>query len=130
MYELAKARRRGVDVRVILPTRSNHGPVNSSNQVAINQMLEHGIRVYKYPGMTHIKAAVFDGWACVGSANFDKLSLQINKELNLATSDKATVDALIDRVFLPDLMISTEINEPVSLTMTAKLAEVVVDELL
>lgn len=130
MYELAKARRRGVDVRVILPTRGNHGPVNSSNQVAINQMLKHGIRVYKYPGMSHIKAAVFDGWACVGSANFDKLSLQINKELNLATSDTATVSALIDRVFLPDLMISTEINEPVSLTMTARLAEILVDELL
>jgi cardiolipin synthase len=130
MYELAKARRRGVDVRVILPTRGNHGPVNYSNQVAINQMLEHGIRVYKYPGMSHIKAAVYDGWACVGSANFDKLSLQINKELNLATSDKATVDALIDRVFLPDLMISTEIDQPIEITMTARLAEVVVDELL
>lgn len=130
MYELAKARRRGVDVRVILPAAGNHGPVDASNQVAANQMLEHGIRVYRYPGMSHVKAAIFDGWACVGSANFDKLSLQVNKELNLATSHEATVNDLIERVFLPDLMRSTEIVEPVELTLMAKLAEIITDELL
>ena len=130
IYELAKARRRGVDVRVILPATGNHGPVNSSNQVATNQMLAHGIRVYRYPGMSHVKAAIFDGWACVGSANFDKLSLQINKELNLATSDEATVNELIERVFLPDLMMSTEIVEPVELSLAAKLAEIITDEFL
>ena len=130
MYELARARRRGVDVRVIIPTSGNHGPVNASNQVAINQMIEHGIRVYRYPGMSHVKAAIYDGWACVGSANFDKLSLQINKELNLATSDPKTVKTLIDRVFLPDMMISVETDKPVAITITAKLVEIVVDELL
>ena len=64
---LARARRRGVDVRVIMPLVGNHGPVNRSNVLAVNAMLEHGIRVYLYPGMSHIKAAVFDGWACLGS---------------------------------------------------------------
>jgi cardiolipin synthase len=130
MYELIKARYRGVDVRVIVPEEGNHGPAHFSNQVATNQMLEHGIRVYKYPGMSHVKAAIYDGWACVGSANFDKLSLQINKELNLATSDEATVRELIERVFLPDLIMSTEVVHPIKITMTAKLAEIVVDELL
>ena len=130
LYELARARRRGVDVRVILPTAGNHGPLNASNQVAINQMLEHGIRVYLYPGMSHVKAAVFDGWACVGSANFDKLSLKVNKELNIATSHPETVATLIDELFIPDLMLSTEISEPVEVSMAAKLAEVLVDELL
>ena len=92
IYELAKARRRGVDVRV--------------------------------------KAAIFDGWACVGSANFDKLSLKINKELNLATSHPETVNALIDRVFVPDLMMSREILEPVDVAPATYLAEIMVDELL
>ncbi len=130
LYELAQARRRGVDVRVILPMQGNHGTLNSSNQIAINQMLEHGIRVYRFPGMSHIKAAIFDGWACVGSANFDKLSLKINKELNLATSDPGAVRQLMDRVFLPDLLASEEINELVDITMTARIAEVLVDEFL
>jgi cardiolipin synthase len=130
IYELAKARRRGVDVRVIIPSSGNHGPLNASNKVTINTLLEHGIRVYEYPGMSHVKAAIFDGWACIGSANFDKLSLKVNKELNLATSDPETVDALLDQVFIPDLMLSREVTEPVPLTLTTRLAEIAVDELL
>ncbi len=130
IYELARARRRGVDVRIIIPSKGNHGPLNASNKVTINKLLEHGIRVYEYPGMSHIKAAVYDGWICVGSANFDKLSLQVNKELNLATSDPETVDALLDKVFIPDLMISREITEPVEVTVATRLAEIAVDELL
>ena len=129
IYELAKARRRGVDVRVIIPSRGNHGPLNASNRVTINKLLRHGIRVYEYPGMSHIKAAIYDGWMCVGSANFDKLSLKVNKELNLATSDPETVGALFDQVFLPDLMKSREITIPVTVTAANYFLEIVVDEL-
>lgn len=95
IYRAQLAAIRGVDVRVILPTAGNHGPMNASNQVAINKMLHNEIRVYLYPGMSHVKAAIFDGWACVGSANFDKLSLEINEELNLATSEPAVVRELL-----------------------------------
>jgi len=130
MYELARARRRGVDVRVILPTAGNHGPLNASNQVAINKMLDNGIRVYLFPGMNHVKAAIFDGWACVGSANFDKLSLEINKELNLSTSHPEAVEQLLDRVFIPDLARSEEVTDMLELTLQARLLEVAVDELL
>jgi len=130
IYELAKARRRGVDVRVIIPSAGNHGALNASNRVTINTLLEHGIRVYEYPGMSHIKAAVYDGWICVGSANFDKLSLKVNKELNLATTDPDTVKALLDQVFIPDLMLSREIVSPVDVTPATHLAEIIVDELL
>jgi cardiolipin synthase len=130
LYELARARRRGVDVRVILPTGGNHGTLNASNEVTINMMLEHGIRVYRFPGMSHIKAAIFDGWACVGSANFDKLSLKINKELNLATSNSAAVTELMNKVFIPDLQASEEISEPGDITMMARVTEIIVDELL
>ena len=130
VYELAKARRRGVDVRVILPAEGNHGVLDLSNTIAINHMLEHGIRVYRYPGMSHTKAAIFDGWVCVGSANFDKLSLKINKELNLATSDPGVAKALLEKLFIPDLLASEEITSPVDVTLGARIAEVVVDELL
>jgi len=129
-YELARARRRGVDVRIILPTRGNHGLVNSSNQVAINALLDHGIRVYIYPGMSHVKAAIYDGWICVGSANYDKLSLEVNKELNLATSHADTVNRLLDEVFLPDIAMSKEVTERVEVRFAQSLQERAVDELL
>ena len=130
LFELARARRRGVDVRVILPEDGNHNTHDLSNAVAINKMLRNGIRVYRYPGMSHIKAAVIDGWASLGSANFDKLSLQVNKEVNLATSHPPAIDELMRKLFLPDLAVSEEITEPVDITFQARLMELVVDEAL
>ena len=93
-------------------------------------MLRNGIRVYLYPGMTHVKAAVYDGWACFGSANFDKLSLQINEELNLGTSDPDIVGELLARVFIPDLELSEELTTPRPTDWTHRLAEFVSDEIL
>ena len=129
LFELARARRRGVDVRVILSSENDSGILNLSNQKAINTMLQHGIRVYSYPGMTHVKAAVYDGWACLGSANFDKLSLQINREINLGFSDPQTVEQLMQRVFYRDLAIADELHQPLPLGTRHHLAELVADEL-
>ena len=130
LYELAKARKRGVDVRVILPLVGNHGPINQSNVLAANSMLEHGVRVFVYPGMSHVKAAVFDGWACLGSANWDKLSFRTNKELNIATSHPSYVDALLEQVFVPDFAQSVELTEPFPVRWSDHLMEVVADYLL
>ncbi len=130
LYELARARRRGVDVRVILPLVSNHGALNQSNALAANAMLEHGIRVFLYPGMSHVKAAVFDGWACMGSANWDKLSFRTNKELNIATSHEPTVNELLERVFAEDFGKSVELTEPFPARWSDHLMEVVADYLL
>jgi len=129
LYELVKARRRGVDVRVILSDAGNHETQNFSNDLATNVMLRNGIRVYRYPGMSHVKAAVYDGWACVGSANFDKLSLQVNKELNLATSHPETVDELLLRLFAADFERSEELHAPLQVKWAHHLAEFASDEL-
>jgi len=58
-----------------------------SNLVLANYLLEHGVRVYFYPGMTHVKALLVDGWACLGSANLNHLSLRVCQEHNVASSD-------------------------------------------
>ena len=130
LYELAKARRRGVDVRVILPLVGNHGPINKSNVLAANAMLEHGIRVYLYPGMSHVKAAIYDGWTCIGSANWDKLSFRTMKELNIATSDPEYARQLLDEIFVPDFERSIELTEPFPERWSDHLMEIVADYLL
>ena len=129
LFELARARRRGVDVRVILSAENDSGILNLSNQKAINTMLQNGIRVYSYPGMTHVKAAIYDGWACLGSANFDKLSLQINREINLGFSDPETVEQLMQKVFYRDLALASELHRQMPLGARHHLAELVADEL-
>jgi cardiolipin synthase A/B len=65
--ELIAARRRGVDVRVVMPSSGDMDATDSNNKVKANRMLEHGVRVYSYPGMLHTKAAIVDGWAVIGS---------------------------------------------------------------
>ena len=61
--------------------------------------------------MSHVKAAIYDGWACLGSANFDKLSLQINLETDIATSDPGFVGRLRSELFERDFGRSKEITE-------------------
>jgi phosphatidylserine/phosphatidylglycerophosphate/cardiolipin synthase-like enzyme len=79
--------------------------------VSANALFDNGVRVYIYPGMSHVKAAIFDGWACFGSANLDQLSLRINLETNLATSEPAAVEALERDLFEADFEISPEMRE-------------------
>jgi phosphatidylserine/phosphatidylglycerophosphate/cardiolipin synthase-like enzyme len=127
LYELAKARRRGVDVRVIMPLVTDRGPITRNNALAANAMLEHGVRVFIYPGMSHVKAAVFDGWACIGSANWDRWSFRINKELNIATSHPPAVAELADRLFEADFNASVELTDPFPERWTDYLLELVGD---
>lgn len=129
LHELIKARRRGVDVRVIMPFRTDSGLITRSNAVAANVMLKHGIRVYIYPGMSHLKAAIYDGWACLGSANFDRLSLRLNKETNIATSHPAAVTELADRVFSPDFERAVELSGPLPAGWLDYLKEQIADHL-
>ena len=126
---LAAARRRGVDVRVILPTRGDSGFMNSANLIATRALVRNGVRVYAYPAMTHVKAAIYDGWAIVGSANFDKLSLRVNGETCIATSDPGFVGALRRELFDRDFTRSAEIATPPAVGWTAYVADFVADQL-
>jgi len=114
---------------MILPLRSDFGVMSRNNVLVANTLLENGIRVYLYPGMSHLKAAVYDGWICLGSANFDKLSLRINKEINIATSHPLPVDDLLERVFIPDMEASVELTEPFPENWLDFLVEIMADHL-
>lgn len=109
--ELVKARGRGVDVRVILPGQNDVGIMDKNNQIMANKLWRNGVRVYFYRGMSHVKAAIYDGWAAVGSANFDKMSLFVNQEMSLGISDPAFVRALQERLFDKDFANSDEMTQ-------------------
>ncbi|QIF04219.1 phosphatidylserine/phosphatidylglycerophosphate/cardiolipin synthase family protein [Roseimicrobium sp. ORNL1] len=110
--KLIAARERGVDVRVVLPVDANAKVLSENNEATAAVMFEHGIRVFVYPRMTHVKAGLFDGWAFIGSANYDRLSLRVNDEANIAYSDPAAVRELEQRLFLKDFRASKERKSP------------------
>ncbi len=111
--ELINAKKRGVDVKIIFPEVNDIVMSDKINLKVANYLIENEIEVYLYPKMTHVKAAVYDNWCCVGSANFNRLSMFKNKEVNIAFYDKNTIDELINKLFLPDIENSKRYNEKV-----------------
>ena len=127
--ELIDARGRGVDVRVILPGKNDVGIMDLNNRVMANKLLKNGVRVYFYNGMSHVKAALYDGWAVVGTANFDKMSLYINKEMSLGISDPAFVHELETRLFEKDFENSEELTEPLELAWTSAIVTALTNQM-
>jgi cardiolipin synthase len=127
LNELIKARRRGVDVRVVLPSYTDSGLMTSSNVLVANSMIRNGIRVYIYPGMTHVKAAIYDGWACLGSANINLLSMRLNQEANIGISDPETVNRLKRDLFEADFEKSKELKGTWDVGLSHYLSEALLD---
>lgn len=124
---LVRARNRGVDVRVVLPCVNDFKAGGRSNLVLANYLLEHGVRVYFYPGMTHVKALLVDGWSCVGSGNLNHLSLRVNHEQNIATSDPGVAERLKRDLFEADFARSYEMTGPLSVDWVDVLADLVLE---
>jgi cardiolipin synthase len=129
LRELIAARQRGVDVRVILPAENDVGIMQIGNMVTANVMISHGIRVFLYPGMTHVKAAIYDGWACTGSANLEKMSLRVSQEMDVAFSDSNAVERLQDELFKPDFHRARELTNPVTLNWLDPLVKALASQL-
>ena len=126
---LAAAARRGVDVRVILPARGDSTIMDVGNLASARELIRAGAKMYRYPRMTHMKVMICDGWAQVGSANLDTLSMRINRELNLGFSHPSAVRSLEQRVFLPDFSSSRRISLEETGSAIAPIAEAVADQL-
>jgi cardiolipin synthase len=82
---LTDAARRGVDVRVLLPARSNHPLTDQLAHGMFDELLSAGVRVFLYRDfMLHAKTAMIDStWVTVGTANLDRWSMIGNHEVNL-----------------------------------------------
>ncbi|MBS0318752.1 MAG: cardiolipin synthase, partial [Proteobacteria bacterium] len=92
---LCLAARRGVQVELILPARSNHRLADIGRQRALRDLAASGARVRLTAGMTHAKAVVIDDTlALCGSLNLDARSLFLNFELMVAFYAPADIKAL------------------------------------
>jgi cardiolipin synthase len=86
---------RGVDVRLLLPERSDNPIGDLAARSYVEQMDRAGIRMQLYrEGFLHQKCFVVDDvLAGVGTANFDNRSFRLNFELTLLVSEPAFVEA-------------------------------------
>lgn len=91
---LSFAALRGVDVRIILPLRSNHRLPDLARGPFLRDLQRAGAKVHLLPGMMHGKLLVMDDRLAVhGSANVDWRSLFLNFELATICYSRSEVDA-------------------------------------
>jgi cardiolipin synthase len=111
LERLEAAAARGVDVRLILPARTDSWIVFHAGRAYYERLLRAGVKIHERRGVVlHSKTALVDGvWATVGSTNLDWRSFLHNHELNavvLGTGFGAQVQAMFDK----DLAESDEIT--------------------
>lgn len=88
---LFRAVRRGVEVRVLVPSKSDVPVVQYAAEALFATLLDHGVRLWTLPGpMLHAKTAIIDDvFTTIGSYNLDQRSWRKNLEANLAVEDGA-----------------------------------------
>lgn len=89
---LTLAVHRGVDVRIIVPEKSNHRLTDFARGTYLREIQNAGGKIYLYNKMVHAKAmTVDDDFAMIGSANMDLRSLFLNYEISMLTYSYADV---------------------------------------
>jgi cardiolipin synthase len=107
---LSAAARRGVDVRIILPSVSDVFFMPWTAAVFYRSLLEHGVRIYEYqPGILHAKTIVIDDWMTVGSSNLNSRSILHDLEIDYVLGRPETRAALAAQ-FIEDLGASREVS--------------------
>jgi cardiolipin synthase len=91
---LVLAARRGIDVRIILPRRSNHLLADLGRGIPLRELQRAGGKVLFFtPGMLHAKAVLMDHQvAILGSANIDYRSLLINYEIAMCVYSLSEIE--------------------------------------
>ena len=107
---LSEVVKRGVDVRLLLPGKTDMAFIRHAAHGTYYKLLKAGVRIFEYqPAVLHAKTMVVDGQvSVVGSANLDFRSLWLNAECNLLLFNGDTAHAL-EQAFEKDLEQSTEI---------------------
>jgi cardiolipin synthase A/B len=109
----AQAVKRGVDVRVMVPSASvsDMPLVQHAAHRNYQRLLEAGVRIFEYQRtLLHQKVMTVDGvWCAVGSSNFDDRSFETNDEITLGFHDRALARRL-EEIFAEDLRHCLELD--------------------
>ncbi|MDU9392752.1 cardiolipin synthase [Pseudomonas sp. zfem002] len=102
---------RGVDVRILIPSRPDHRIVYAASSLFAFEAVRAGVRMFRYqPGFLHQKVMlVDDDVAAIGSANLDNRSFRLNFEITLVTIDQGFASS-VESMLINDFEQSREIT--------------------
>ncbi|MEW6078668.1 MAG: cardiolipin synthase [Thermodesulfobacteriota bacterium] len=111
MQALISAAARGVDVRILVPEKSDVAIAGPATRSYYPRLVHAGVRIFEYrASMLHAKSLAVDGaWSVVGSANADIRSFRLNFELGVIVTDPMFTQRLEER-FSQDFSLSREIR--------------------
>jgi cardiolipin synthase len=92
-HGLKMAAKRGVNVKLVLPTKIDWMPVLMASRSYFEDLLAAGVQIYQYPPvLLHAKMLIVDEkWLILGSSNMDLRSFYINFELDFLIREEKTV---------------------------------------
>jgi cardiolipin synthase len=109
---LIDAKRRGIDVRIMVSGIRNDNWIARQNSVRLfGRLLDAGIEIYEYNRtMLHHKTMVVDGvWLTIGTTNFDNRSFAHNEESNVCIYDRA-LGRLLQHIFKDDMAVCERVT--------------------
>ncbi|MFT3741970.1 MAG: phospholipase D-like domain-containing protein [Gammaproteobacteria bacterium] len=100
----------GVDVRIILPHKSDILMMPWASAIFYQSLLKAGVRIFEYtPAMLHAKSLIIDHWFLVGSSNLNHRSLLHDLEVDASLKSRQAKQMLMEQ-FLHDMKNSVEIT--------------------
>jgi cardiolipin synthase A/B len=110
-YALEKAASRGIDVKVLIPRKSDMKLFPLINSLAGRKLIEKKVKIYEYlPRILHSKSIIIDDWCCLGSTNLNSRSFKHDLELDRVLNNPQNV-ALQSHFFLDDLTQSIQLKK-------------------
>lgn len=108
---LTTASRSGVDVKIIIPKKSDSWAAQYATDSYIEQLARSGIRIFRYSkGFIHAKTMVIDDlFSSIGTANLDYRSFSINFEINALIYNERINQQMVE-IFKLDLGESEEVD--------------------
>lgn len=101
----------GVDVRLIMPDKSDNMKVQYASNSYVQQILASNVKVYRYQaGFIHSKLMVIDDELIIaGSSNMDIRSFELNFETNVFIYNRKTARA-VKEIILRDMAECVQLN--------------------
>ncbi|SFF75641.1 cardiolipin synthase [Halobacillus alkaliphilus] len=119
----------GIELYIMVPMKSDHPFVKEAGIFFLNELYQRGAHIKFFDaGFYHSKVFIVDGeFADIGTANFDRRSFFLNKEVNTYVYDKTFIAAVrkdyfqdmkdavsFDESWLNNRSLSTRINEKIA----------------